>query len=87
LSRIAWVSRYQKGKTGLDLNKASDDEVLGCSGISWTVCKQSAPRFIQTTTPTTHHSDELTINETTDNFLAIWNTKDDIQLAQKKLQQ
>jgi len=28
----------------------------GCSGISWTMCKQSAPRCRQTTTPTPHHS-------------------------------
>jgi len=27
-SRTAWVSRYQKGKTSLDLNEARDDEVL-----------------------------------------------------------
>jgi len=26
------------------------------SGISWTTCKQSAPRSRQITTPTTHHS-------------------------------
>ena len=26
------------------------------SGISWTVCKQPAPRSRQTTTPTPHHS-------------------------------
>ena len=26
------------------------------SGISWTICKQSAPRSRQTTTPTPHHS-------------------------------
>jgi len=26
------------------------------SGISWTICKQSAPRSRQTTTPTLHHS-------------------------------
>ena len=31
------VSRFQKGKTSLDLNKARDG-VLGCSGISWTIC-------------------------------------------------
>jgi len=30
--------------------------VLGYSGISWTICKQSAPRSRQITTPTTHHS-------------------------------
>jgi len=28
-SRTAWVSRYQKGKTSLDLNEARDDGVLG----------------------------------------------------------
>jgi len=50
------VSHYQKGKTSLDLNEARDDGVLGCSGISWTICKQSAPRFRQITTPTPHHS-------------------------------
>jgi len=34
---------YQKGKTSLDLNEARDDGVLGCIGISCTICKQSAP--------------------------------------------
>jgi len=28
----------------------------GCSGISWTMCEQSAPRSRQITTPTPHHS-------------------------------
>jgi len=28
----------------------------GSSGISWTICKQSAPRSRQITTPTPHHS-------------------------------
>jgi len=55
-SRWAWVSWYQKGKTRLDLNEAGDDGVLGYSGISWTICIQSAPRCRQITTPTTHHS-------------------------------
>jgi len=32
------------------------DVVLGCCGISWTICKQSAPRSRQITTPTPHHS-------------------------------
>jgi len=41
---------YQKGKTSLDLNEARDDGVLGCSGISWTICKQSAHRSRQITT-------------------------------------
>jgi len=26
------------------------------SGISWTICKQSAPHSRETTTPTPHHS-------------------------------
>jgi len=28
-SRTTWVSRYQKGKTSLDLNEARDDGVFG----------------------------------------------------------
>jgi len=55
-SRTTWVSWYRKGKTSLDLNGARDDGVLGCSGISWTICKQSAPCSRQITTPTPHHS-------------------------------
>ena len=51
-SRTTWVSRCQKGKTSLDLNEARDDEVLGYSGISWTICKQSAPCCRQITTST-----------------------------------
>ena len=50
-SRTTSVSRYQKGKTSLDLNEARDDGVFGCSGISWTICKQSAPHCRQMTTP------------------------------------
>jgi len=60
-SRTTWVSRYQKDKTSLDLNEARDDGVLGCSGISWTICKQSAPRSRQITT---HGSDALLDNLT-----------------------
>ena len=55
-SRTTWISRYEKGKTNLDLNEARDDGVLGCSGISQTICKQFAPCSRQTTTPTPHHS-------------------------------
>jgi len=33
-SRTTCVSRYQKGKTSLDLNEARDDGVLESSGIS-----------------------------------------------------
>ena len=56
LSRTTSISRYQKGKTSLHLNEARDDGVLGCSGISWTICKQSATRCRQITTPALHHS-------------------------------
>jgi len=60
-SRKNLGNRYQKGKTSLDLNEADlnearDDGGLGCSGISWTICTQSAPRPRQITTPTPHHS-------------------------------
>ena len=55
-SRTVWVSSYQTGKTSLNLNEARDDGVLGCSGISWTICKQSAPHSRQVTTSTPHHS-------------------------------
>jgi len=50
---LSWVaSQYQKGKTSLHLYEARDDDVLGCSSISWTICKQSTPRSRQITTPT-----------------------------------
>jgi len=55
-SWTTWISRYQKGNTSLDLNEARDDGVLGCSGISWTRCKQSVPRSSQITTSTPRHS-------------------------------
>jgi len=54
--RTTWVCWYQKSETSLDLNEARDDGVLGCSGISWTICKQSAPHSRQITTPTPYHS-------------------------------
>ena len=50
-SRTTWVSQYQKAKISLDLNEVRNDGVLGCSGISWTICKQSAPHSRQITTP------------------------------------
>ena len=53
-SRTTWVSWCQKSKTSLDLSEARDDGILECSGISWTICKQSAPRCRQMTTPTPH---------------------------------
>ena len=54
-STTTWVSRYQKFKTVLYLNEASDDGVWDGSGVSWTICKQSAPCVRQITTPTPHH--------------------------------
>jgi len=48
-SKTTWVSQHQKGKTSLDLNESRD-------GIVWTMCKQSAPRSRQLTTPAPHHS-------------------------------
>jgi len=57
-SGTTWVSRYQRGKTGLDLNEARDG---GVWGQQWhqldhmqTTC--TAPRCSQITTPTPHHS-------------------------------
>jgi len=44
--------------TSLDLNEARDGGVLGCTCISWIICKQSAPRYRQTT-PTPHHSNVI----------------------------
>ena len=55
-SRTTWVSRYQTGKTSLDLNEARNDGVMGCSGKTWTICKQSAPHSREITTPTPRHS-------------------------------
>ena len=46
----------RKAKTSLDLNEARDDGFLGCSGISWTICKQSVPHSRQITTPTPYYS-------------------------------
>jgi len=46
------VSRYQKGKTNVDL---MDQEIVSGSGISWATCK-SAPRPRQITMPASHHS-------------------------------
>ena len=52
LSRTTRVSRYQKGKTNLDLLK---QETVNGSGISWAICK-SAPRSRQITMPAPQHS-------------------------------
>jgi len=36
-SRTTWVSRYQKGKTSLDLNEARGDGVLGRQNTEGTI--------------------------------------------------
>jgi len=46
------VSRYQKGKTNLDL---LEQEIVTGNGISWAICKY-APHPRQITTPASHHS-------------------------------
>jgi len=51
-SGTTWVSRYQKGKTNLDLLK---QEMVSGSGVSWAICK-SAPSSRQITMPAPHHS-------------------------------
>ena len=51
-SATTQVSRYQKGKTNLDLLK---QETVSGSGIGWAICK-SAPRSRQITTPAPHQS-------------------------------
>jgi len=55
-SRTTWVSQYQKGKlVWIEVRP----EMVGFwdgGGISWTICKQSAPRSRQITTPTPHQS-------------------------------
>jgi len=51
LSGITWVSRYQKGKTSLDL---LEQETVSGSGISWALYRPAAhPR--QITMPAPHH--------------------------------
>jgi len=41
-------------KKSLDLNEARDDGVLGRQWHQLDICKQSAPRYSQITTPTPH---------------------------------
>ena len=72
-SRTNWVSRYQKGKTSLDLNEARDSGVLGFTGISWTICKQSAPlsRQINTSSRNFYRPDALPDWRTTNSVKAL----------------
>ena len=55
-SRTTWVSRYQKGKTSLDLNEARDYGVSGCSGINWIV------QTICTSLQTDNHTSTSSLN-------------------------
>ena len=40
----------------------------GGSGVSWTICKQSAPRSRQKTTPTPHRGLDFKVNLTLENW-------------------
>ena len=53
LSGTTRVSQYQKGKPIWIILK---QETMSGSGISWAICKQSAPRSRQITTPAPHYS-------------------------------
>jgi len=59
-SRTTWVSRYQKGKTSLDLNEARDDGVSGwwhkLDNVQ-TICT-SLQKFREITTSAARHSVE-----------------------------
>jgi len=53
ISRTTWVSRHQKGRPFWILLK---QEMMGGSGISWTICKSIAPHSRHITMPVPHHS-------------------------------
>jgi len=50
--RTTWVSQHQKGKPFWVLMK---QEMMGGSGISWTICKSFAPHSRPVTMPVPHH--------------------------------
>jgi len=52
-SGMTWISWHQKGKPFWILMKS---EMMGGSGISWTICKSFAPRSRQIAMPVPHHS-------------------------------
>jgi len=56
-SRTTWVSRYQKGKTSLDLNEARDDGVLG-----WQWRQLDHMQTICTSLQTDNHTNTLSVN-------------------------
>jgi len=43
-SRITWVSRYQKGKTSLDLNEARDDHSIYLTFIVFPLLREPRPQ-------------------------------------------
>jgi len=47
-SNTSWVSRHQKGKPFWIFMK---QEMIGGSGISWTICKSFVPRSSQIISP------------------------------------
>jgi len=52
-SKTTWVSQHQKGKPFWIL---LEQERIGGSDISWTICKSFAPRCRQISMPVLHHS-------------------------------
>ena len=56
-SRTAWVSRYQKGKTSLDVNEARDDGVWG-----WQWHQLDHMQTICTSLQTDNHANTSSLN-------------------------
>jgi len=52
-SRTTQLSQHQKGEPFWSFMK---QEMMGGSGISWTICKSFAPHSRQITMPILHHS-------------------------------
>jgi len=55
-TKPARSARYKDGSSGRAASEIKDYRVLGSSGFSWIICKQSAPRSREITTSTPHHS-------------------------------
>jgi len=67
-SGTTWVSRYQKGKTSLDLNEAIDDGVLGWQWHQLdhmqTICiSLQADNHTNTSSLNVYRPDALTLNQ------------------------
>ena len=60
--QTTWVSRHWKGKSFWIL---LEREMMGGSGISWTICKLFAPHSRQTTTPVPYRPDALPAGQPT----------------------